>query len=106
MSWSDDDNLVAYYLYRFGDRDLNVTKQELGDILGMGYDSLSFKISNFRAIDGQGKLNGYSVQAVRIYKHYNALPEEQAKAAGQGAILRAMEKHVDGLKVKMAHQKP
>ncbi len=39
-SWSDDDNLIAYCLYRFGDGDLTVRKKELGDILGMGLGSL------------------------------------------------------------------
>jgi hypothetical protein len=53
-SWSDDDELIAYYLYRFGDSDLSVKKKELSDILGMTLASLSMKISNFKAVDGQG----------------------------------------------------
>ena len=52
-SWSDDE-LIAYYLYRFGSGELSVDRKELSDILGMTLDSLSMKISNFIAADGQG----------------------------------------------------
>ena len=92
-SWSDDDNLIAYYLYRFGDSDLNVSKKELGDILGMGLGSLSYKIGNFKAIDGQGDLDGYSLQAVRIYKHYSVLSDEKVRIAGKEAVVRALSSH-------------
>jgi len=102
-SWSDDDNLIAYYLYRFGDSDLSINKKELGDILGMGPDSLSIKISNFRAIDGQGGLDGYSAKAVQVFKQYHVLPDKQVKVAAEEAILRSMEKHVAELKM---HIKP
>lgn len=105
-SWSDDDNLIAYYLYRFGDKELSVTKKELGDILGMGIGSLSYKIGNFKAIDGQGDLDGYSYQAVRIYKQYNGLLDEEAKIAGQEAVIRALEKRIKSLKTNQAQQKP
>lgn len=105
-SWSDDDNLIAYYLYRFGDSELNVTKKELGDILGMGIGSLSYKIGKFKAIDGQGDLDGYSYQAVRIYKQHSELSDEEAKIAGQAAVIRALEKRINGLKAKQTQQKP
>lgn len=103
-SWSDDDDLIAYYLYRFGDRELNVTKKELGDILGMGYGSLSIKIGNFKAIDGQGGLYGYSLQAVRIYKLYNRLSDEEVKIAGQEAVVRALGKRIESLEAKRLQQ--
>ncbi len=103
-SWSDDDNLIAYYLYRFGDDDLPVTKKELGDILGMRLGSLSYKVGNFKVIDGLGNLDGYSLQAVRIYKQYHTLPDDQVRTAGEEAILRAMEKHTAELKVNLAHR--
>jgi len=104
-SWSDDDNLIAYYLYRFGDSDLSINKKELGDVLGMGLGSLSYKIGNFKAIDGQGNLDGYSLQAVRIYKRFHMLPDQQVRIAGEEAVLRALEKHTAELKERLAQQK-
>ena len=100
-TWSDDDNLIAYFLYRFGDGELSVSKRELGDMLGMGLGSLSYKIGNFKAIDGRGDLDGYSLQAVRIYKRYHILPDEQIKIAGEAAVVRAMERQLDSLKAKL-----
>ncbi len=103
--WSDDDNLIAYYLYRFGDSDLTVNKKELGDILGMRLGSLSYKIGNFKAIDGKGNLDGYSAQAVRIYKQYHVMPDKQVKIAGEEAVLRALGKHIKGLEAELARRK-
>lgn len=103
--WSDDDNLIAYYLYRFGDAGLTVSKKELGDILGMGLGSLSYKIGNFKAIDGQGNLDGYSIQAVRIYKRYSVLPDEQVRIAGEEAVLRALGRHIDSLQARIEERK-
>jgi hypothetical protein len=103
--WSDDDNLIAYYLYCFGDADLSVNKKALSDILGMTLGSLSYKIGNFKAIDGLGNLDGYSLQAVRTYKQYHTLPDAQVKISAEEAILRAMEKYTAELKVRLAQQR-
>lgn len=35
-SWTDDDNTVAFYLYRFGPDSLPLSRDELGNRLGMG----------------------------------------------------------------------
>ena len=103
-SWSDDDNLIAYYLYRFGEREINATKKELAEILGMPSNSLTLKISNFKAIDGPGGLDGYSHQAVLIYKQYSGLPDDELKTAGQEAVVRAMGKRIKDLEAQQAQK--
>jgi hypothetical protein len=65
--WSDDDNLIAYCLYRFGKEAFGIDQHELGDMLGMEFNSLNLKIANFKAIDGAGGLDQYSEQALRIF---------------------------------------
>jgi len=104
-SWTDDDELIAYYLYRFGDGDLSLNRKELSDILGMTLDSLSMKISNFKAVDGQGGLDGYTTKDVRIYKQFHMLPDGQVKTTAEAAILHAMEKYTAELKERLAQRK-
>jgi hypothetical protein len=75
--WSDDDNLIAYHVFRFGKRDLPTDFEEIGTILGMGSNSFSLKVANFKAIAGEGGMEGYSHQAVRIYEKYSRLPDDE-----------------------------
>ncbi len=89
--WSDDDNLIAYHVFRFGKHDLPSEPREMGEILGMGYNSFMLKVSNFKSIAGMGGLEGYSHQAVRIYDKYSKMPDSQARAEGVGAMARALD---------------
>lgn len=66
-TWSEDDELIAYCLYRFGNDFFGKDRHELGDMLGMGFNSLSLKIANFKAIDGLGGMEQYSQQALRVF---------------------------------------
>lgn len=87
--WSDDDNLIAYCFYRFGEDVFGKDRQELGDILGMGFNSFGLKIANFKAIDGLGGLEQYSQQALRIFTRYSKLSDEEVRQAGNAALQRA-----------------
>lgn len=90
--WSDDDNLIVYCLYRFGDGIFGSSKHALGDTLGMGYNSLALKIANFKCIDGKGGLDQYSQQALRIFTQYCDLPADEVRNAGNAALQRAIDR--------------
>lgn len=66
--WTEDDDIVALYLYRFGPDDLPISVGEIGERLGMGAGSLRMRIGNFRAIDGQGGLENAAIQSRKIYE--------------------------------------
>ncbi len=93
--WSDDDNLIAYHVFRFGKHDLPSELHEMGDILGMGYNSFMLKVSNFKSIAGKGGLEGYSQQAVRIYDKYSKLSDSEARTAGVAAMARALDAYTN-----------
>lgn len=84
--WSDDDNLLAYCLYRFGNDVFEKDRHELGELLGMGFNSLALKVANFKAIAGEGGLDRYSQQALRIYTKYHDLPDEEVRQAGNAVL--------------------
>ena len=93
--WSDDDNLIAYHVFRFGKRDLPSEIHEMGDILGMGYNSFMLKVSNFKSIAGEGGLDGYSQQAVRIYNKHSRMSDSEARHEGVAAIARALDTYTN-----------
>ncbi len=86
--WSDDDNLIAYCFYRFGEDVFGKDRHELGDILGMGFNSFNLKIANFKAIAGLGGLEQFSQQALRIFTRYSELSDEEVRQAGNAALQR------------------
>ena len=96
--WSDDDNLIAYCLYRLGNKEptFGIAPTELGQILGMGYNSLSIKVANFKAIDGAGGMEGYSKQAELIEKRYRDMSNSELRSVGVEAVGRALDKHTNG----------
>jgi hypothetical protein len=93
--WSDDDNLIAYCLHRLGNKEhtFGIEPTELGQILGMGYNSLSIKVANFKAIEGAGGMEGYSKQAERIERRYRDMSDGQLRAAGIEGVGRALNKY-------------
>lgn len=93
--WSVDDDLIAYHAFRFGKGDLDGSLQEMGQILGMGFNSFALKIANFKAIAGMGGLANYTRQSVQVYEKYSKLPDSEARLAGIQAIGRAFEAYTN-----------
>lgn len=94
-SWSVDDDLIAYHVFRFGSRDVDGDPQEIGAILGMGFNSFNLKIANFKAIAGLGGLENYTRQSVQVYEKYSELSDSEARLAGVEAIGRAFEAYTN-----------
>ena len=76
-TWTEDDDVIGYYLYRFGDIYSTFTKQEIAESRGISWASMSFKIGNFEYLDTNGRsgLSGYSTQAERIYNKFKEMPD-------------------------------
>jgi hypothetical protein len=87
--WSDDDNLIAYCLYRFGDDVFGTSLHELGDVLGMGFNSLHLVIANYKSISGAGGLDHNSEKALRVFNRCRDLPDDKVRQAGREALRRA-----------------
>ncbi|HKQ47720.1 MAG TPA: hypothetical protein VJZ71_06610 [Phycisphaerae bacterium] len=90
--WSEDDDLIGYYLFRFGDAGLGTSKQELADRLGMGWASMNQKIANYKFLAGQPGLDHPSIQSRQIHSRYKDMPDDAFKTIGQKAIANALEK--------------
>ena len=71
--WTREDDIVTYYLYRFGPRSLNISIEDISKILGMSESSLKMRIGNFQAVDGAGGLQNYAKLSEIIYKEYKKI---------------------------------
>ncbi len=66
--WSENDDIVAFYLYKYG-----TTEQieSAAKKLGIKDSSLKMRISNFAFLDNKKGLSNYSKQSLKIYSIWN-----------------------------------
>ena len=48
--WTEDDDIVAFYIYRFGLSPLYMTTKEVSEILGMSDSSLKMRLEIFKLL--------------------------------------------------------
>jgi hypothetical protein len=81
--WTERDDIVALYFYKFGDEGRTSNLATVGERRGMGAGSLRMRVGNFRAIAGGGRLDHAALQSGSIYERYAHLSEpELRKLAG------------------------
>jgi 5-methylcytosine-specific restriction endonuclease McrA len=78
--WTEEDDIVTLYLYKFEDKGLPYSLAEVGEKLGMGVDSLKMRIANFKAIDKKTGLANFSKQSLKIYKEFTKMPETELRS--------------------------
>ena len=74
--WLKEDDIVAFYLYRFGPESLIMTIGKISKILGMSEASLKMRIGNFQAIDGAGGLQHYAKLSETIFNEYKDFSQD------------------------------
>jgi len=81
--WTEQDDIVALYFYKFGDQGRTSNLAAVGKGRGMGAGSLRMRVGNFRAIAGGGRLDHAALQSRSIYDRFAHLSEpELRKLAG------------------------
>ena len=78
-SWSEADELVAYYLYRYGTSLLPFDVTTIADQRGIKRGSMDMRIRNFEAYAGTGALGHISKQSVRVFERHRNTPEAQLR---------------------------
>ena len=76
--WTERDDIIVYYLYKFGTKNLTFSIEELGKKLGIKPESIKMRIENFRAIDtkNQKGLKNYAKLSKIIYEEYKNSSED------------------------------
>jgi hypothetical protein len=73
--WTEQDDIVALYFYKFGDQQRTSSLNIVGERRGMGAGSLRMRVGNFRAIAGGGRLDHAALQSRAVYQQYANLSE-------------------------------
>ena len=76
-AWTATDDLVAYYLYRYGGSGLCFSLEEIGESLGMGTSALKMRMQNHKAVAGGGGLGNYSRQTEAVFRRWQDRPEAE-----------------------------
>jgi hypothetical protein len=74
-SWSEADDLVAFYLYRFGTERLPFDMPTIAERRGIKPGSMRMRILNFKAYAGAGSLGNIARQSVQVFERYRDTSE-------------------------------
>jgi hypothetical protein len=77
--WSLEDNLVAFYLYKFGTKNLSYSEDLILDLLGISKGSMKMAKQNFLSLDGKnhGALKNASKMGKEVFEKYNSMDSEE-----------------------------
>ncbi len=80
-SWSVDDDIVAFYLYKFGDAGLPYKKKEIAELIyqeKQAWNKFNMRLGNYKYLDtGVGGLNKPSLQERKVYEDYKNTPQDE-----------------------------
>jgi hypothetical protein len=77
--WSEADDLVAFYLYRFGTEWLPFDMPAIAERRGIKLGSMKMRISNFKAYAGTGGLGNIARQSVQVFERHRDTPEPELR---------------------------
>ena len=77
--WSVADDLVAFYLYRFGTERLPFDIPTIAERRGIKPGSMRMRISNFKAHAGAGSLGNIAQQSIQVFERYRDTPEPELR---------------------------
>lgn len=75
--WTREDDIVGLYLYLYGEDLLNKDMKQIAEQLGMGFDSMKYKISNYKSVDGKSGFDHASAQSVAVYNEYSNMKQNE-----------------------------
>jgi hypothetical protein len=78
-SWSKADDLVAFYLYRFGTARLPLDIPTIAERRGIKPGSMDMRIRNFETYAGRGGLGNIARQSVQVFEQYRDTPEPELR---------------------------
>ncbi len=78
--WTEPDDIVAFYLSRYGPSALARSVAAAAEKLGIESGTLQMRIGNFKFLDGNGRLNHPAKQSRRVYDEYKDIPEKELRA--------------------------
>jgi hypothetical protein len=86
--WTDEELVIAVYLYRFGWEDLGVSYQDIASMMRRKPSTIPFRFANFLSYDGvQTGLKHGGKHAREVYNTYKTVPREHLRQRAIQALL-------------------
>ena len=74
--WTKEDDILAFYLYRYGEYNL-ISLESVAQHIGFTNTvSLKMRIENFRAVNKRGGLKNYAQLTKQVYDKYRNIDQE------------------------------
>ena len=68
--WSKEDDVVAFYLYKYDKGNLSYSIEGTSNQLGMSSASMKMRIRNFESLDKYKGLKHYAKLSEKVYEEY------------------------------------
>lgn len=75
--WTVNDDIVALYLYLYGDKMLGKGIEEISKKLDILSKSMAMRIANFKSISGCSGLDHYAKQSKEVFEKYKNYNKEE-----------------------------
>ena len=79
-TWVEKDDLMVFFLCKFGVENSPLSKQEVADKIGVSLGSVSYRIGNFNAINGVGNATNFAKLSLKVHEKYSNLSMQKLKA--------------------------
>ena len=78
--WTECDDTVAFYLWKFGPEGLGLSTDAIATRLTIPIGSMRMRIQNFQSLAGQGGLPNVAAQSQDIFARFDTLSEDELRA--------------------------
>lgn len=77
--WTECDDTVAFYLWKFGPEGLGLSIDAIATTLSIPIDSMKMRMRNFHSLAGQGGLANVAAQSKDIFARFGTLSEDELR---------------------------
>ena len=78
-TWVEKDDLMVFFLCKFGVENSPLSKQEIADKIGVSLGSVDYRIGNFNAINGVGSATNFARLSLEVHEQYSHLSMQELK---------------------------
>lgn len=78
--WTLNDDIIALYLYKYGNKSIKYTYKQIAEIIGTSVGSLQMRKKQYKYLDGKGGLYNTSINMKKIYNKFKNISFYEYKA--------------------------
>lgn len=84
-NWTEKDDMMILFVHKFGIENSPLTKQQIAEKIGVTNGSVTWRIGNFKAINGEGGATNFAKLSHDVYKKYSNFSETELKKEAFGS---------------------